>query len=59
MARQEPLTGELIDGICKVIADTNSCLSVTEIAKLLGDSIIPDIDSQNTKWKRLYNAFVS
>lgn len=59
MARQEPLTGELLEGICKVIADTNSGLSGTEIAKLLGDSSIPDIDSQNTKWKRLYNAFVS
>ncbi len=59
MARQEPLTGELLEGICRVIADTNSGLTGTEITKLLGDSNISDIDSLNTKWKRLYNAFVT
>ena len=29
----------------------------TEIGQILSNSKIPDIDSQNTKWKRLYSAF--
>lgn len=59
MTVQQKLSGELIESICKVIADTNTGLSGAEIAKLLGDSKIPDTDPQITKWKRLYNAFAN
>ena len=57
MAKQEPLKEEMIEGICKIIADTSMGLSGTEIGKLLADSKIPDTDPNLTKWKRLYNAF--
>ncbi|HAQ18271.1 MAG TPA: TIGR02391 family protein [Prolixibacteraceae bacterium] len=59
MAKQEPLKEELIEGICKIIAETNLGLSGTEIGKLLADSKITDTDPELTKWKRLYNAFAN
>ena len=52
-----PINSEILEMICKVIADTNKGLTGTEIGKKLGDCKIPDIDPSNTKWKRLYNAF--
>jgi uncharacterized protein (TIGR02391 family) len=57
MAKQEPLKEEMIEGICKIIADTSMGLSGTEIGKLLADSKIPDTNPDLTKWKRLYIAF--
>lgn len=59
MSKQQPLTEELIEGICKVIADTELGLTGTEIGKLLADSKIKDTDPNLTKWKRLYNAFAN
>ncbi|HVT84285.1 MAG TPA: TIGR02391 family protein [Chitinophagaceae bacterium] len=47
-----------LEGICKVIADTTSGLTGTEIGKILADCGIKDVDPLITKWKRLYNAFV-
>lgn len=52
-----PINSEILEMICKVIADTSKGLTGTEIGKKLGDCKIPDIDPVNTKWKRLYNAF--
>jgi len=57
MQKQPQLKSETLQSICKTIADTNDGLTGSEIALLLGNSNIPDIDSANTKWKRLYNAF--
>jgi uncharacterized protein (TIGR02391 family) len=57
MAKQEPLKEEMIEGVCKIIADTSMGLSGAEIGKLLADSKIPDTDPNLTKWKRLYNSF--
>jgi len=59
MAKQEPLKEELIEGICRIIGDTDKGLTGTEIGKLLLDSKIPDTDPSLTKWKRLYNAFAN
>ena len=60
MANKHPvLEPHLLESICKTIADTSTGLSGTEIAKILADSGIKDIDPTNTKWKRLYNAFVN
>lgn len=56
---EPPIKGEILESICKVIADTNDGLTGTEIRKILGDSRIEDVDPNNTKWKRLYNAFVT
>lgn len=48
----------VLEGICRTIADTGAGLTGTEIGQILRDSGIEDIDSLNTKWRRLYNAFV-
>src|SRR5688572_12866261 len=48
-----------LESICKTIAETNDGLTGTEIGKILSDSGIKDPDPSLTKWKRLYNAFVS
>ena len=53
------IDGSVLEGICKVIADTNSGLTGTEIAKFLAEVEIDDIDATNTKWKRLFNAFAT
>jgi uncharacterized protein (TIGR02391 family) len=45
-----------IEALCKILADTSSGLTGTEIAHFLGQAGIKDIDPTNTKWKRLYNA---
>ncbi len=59
MTRHQILTTQQIESICKTIADTNDGLTGSEIAKVLGDSRISDVDPLNTKWKRLYNAFIT
>ncbi len=47
-----------LEAIARVLGDTNTGLSGSDIGHLLSNSRIPDVDSSNTKWKRLYNAFV-
>lgn len=47
----------VLEGLCRSIGDTADGLTGTEIGQILSNSKIPDIDSQNTKWKRLYSAF--
>jgi hypothetical protein len=56
---QPPIEGSVLEGISKVLGDTANGLTGTEIGKFLQEVSIPDIDSTNTKWKRLYNAFVT
>jgi hypothetical protein len=55
----EPFSSQQIEAVSKVLADTNDGLSGSEIAFVLGDAGIPDVDAANTKWKRLYNAIAS
>ena len=50
-------SGQQIQAISKVLADTETGLTGAEIAHLLAECRIPDIDDSNTKWKRLANAF--
>jgi len=47
-----------LEAIAKVLGDTQTGLTGSEIANMLTRSEIPDVDPLNTKWKRLYNAFV-
>ena len=54
-----PIDGSVLEGICRVIADTHNGLTGTEIAKFLAEVDITDIDATNTKWKRLFNAFTT
>lgn len=53
-----PIEGSVLEGIAKTLGDTNNGLTGTEISKFLQEVNIPDIDPLNSKWKRLYNAFV-
>ena len=48
-----------LQAIAQVLADTESGLTGSQIGYLLRDSNIPDVDPTNTKWKRLFNAFIA
>jgi uncharacterized protein (TIGR02391 family) len=56
--RRPVFEAAVIEAICTKIADTHDGLTGTEIGALLTQCSIKDIDPQNTKWKRLYHAFV-
>ena len=47
-----------LESLSKAIADTDRGLTGTELGYMLSESKIKDVDPTNTKWKRLYNAFV-
>ncbi|GEN66261.1 TIGR02391 family protein [Chryseobacterium rhizosphaerae] len=51
-------TAQILEALCKTIADTSNGLTGSEIGYLLANVQIKDIDPANTKWKRLFNAFV-
>jgi len=48
-----------LEGICKVIAATEDGLTGSEIGKILLDVGLTDGFEHMTKWKRLYNSFIS
>lgn len=56
-AKQPPISSEILENICRVIADTDTGLTGTEIGRILAESMIQDTDPSLTKWKRLFNAF--
>lgn len=58
MNKENPIPSEVIENICRVIANTETGLSGTEIGMLLSESHIKDTDPTLTKWKRLFNALV-
>jgi uncharacterized protein (TIGR02391 family) len=47
-----------LEAIAKILADTNNGLSGTQLAQALLQTKIPDTSPDQTKWKRLFNAFV-
>lgn len=53
-----PFSPQHLEAICRVLADTETGLTGSEIGYLLQDCRIPDPDPAMTKWKRLFNAFV-
>jgi len=57
MEKQPSISSEVIENICRVIANTETGLTGTEIGRILAESLIQDTDPTLTKWKRLYNAF--
>ncbi|WEM45798.1 TIGR02391 family protein (plasmid) [Photobacterium sp. DA100] len=59
MAAIKSLDFSIIESICKLLGDTTSGFTGTEIGKLLYESGIEDIDSANTKWKRLNSALAN
>lgn len=57
MQKEVPIPSEVMENICKVIANTDTGLTGAEIGRLLAESLIEDTDPTMTKWKRLFNAF--
>lgn len=57
MEKHSALSSEVIENICRVIADTDTGLTGTEIGRILAESLIEDTDPTLTKWRRLFNAF--
>lgn len=57
MNRQEPISANILEGIAKILGDTSRGLTGSEIGHILQTAKLKDIDSSNTKWKRIYNAF--
>jgi uncharacterized protein (TIGR02391 family) len=53
-----PFDAQHLTSIAKILADTGTGLTGTQIGYLLRDCKIPDVTPQMTKWKRLFNAFV-
>lgn len=56
--RQVPFDQATVEAVAKVLGDTERGLKGAEIGHLLATCKIQDVDSMNTKWKRLYNALV-
>jgi uncharacterized protein (TIGR02391 family) len=48
-----------LEGLCKVIADTDNGLTGSEIGQILRQIRVIDVDPNNTKWKRLFNALAN
>lgn len=46
-----------LEGIAKILADTEQGLTGTELSKFIPEAGLVDVDPSNTKWKRLYNSF--
>lgn len=49
-------TEQQLESLCKIMADTNTGLTGSEIARVLAVMGIQDVDPHLTKWKRLFNA---
>lgn len=59
MARIEKLDFGAIESICRILGDTASGFTGSQIDKLLYEAKIEDIDPSNTKWKRLNSAIAN
>ncbi len=58
MNRLSPFSGQQLEAIARVLADTDTGLTGSEIDHILAECRVPDVSPEMTKWKRLYNAFV-
>ena len=58
MAGQQilPFKVSIIEGVAGVLGDTTTGLTGSQISQRLSQLGIRDVDPDNTKWKRLYNA---
>ena len=54
--KHEPFRSGDLEVVCKIIADTDTGLTGSEIAHTLTQINIVDTDPTVTTWKRLYNA---
>jgi uncharacterized protein (TIGR02391 family) len=55
--KRKCFTPAILEGIARILGDTEKGLSGSEIGRFLNQSQITDTDPTLTKWKRLYNAF--
>lgn len=53
-----PFDAQHLEAISRILGDTDTGLTGSEIGYLLQDCRIPDTSPDMTKWKRLFNAFV-
>lgn len=53
-----PIDSGTLEGIAKILADTEYGLTGSELSKYIPESDLKDVDPSNTKWKRLYNSFI-
>jgi len=58
MERVPVFNSQHLEAIARVLADTGSGLTGSQIGHILANCRIPDTSPDMTKWKRLYNAFV-
>src|SRR5437879_10634520 len=58
MERVRPFDAQHLTSIAKILAETVDGLTGSQIGYLLQDCKIPDVAPNQTKWKRLFNAFV-
>jgi uncharacterized protein (TIGR02391 family) len=58
MDRVPTFNPQQLTAIAKILGETGGGLTGTQIGYLLQDARIPDVSSDITKWKRLFNAFV-
>ena len=59
LRRYPRFTQAQLESISKALGDTNSGLTGSEIAWMLKQAHVDDVDPRNTKWKRLYNALIT
>ena len=57
--KERPFTQGQLERLAQALGETDRGLTGAEIGHNLQKARIPDVDPNNTKWKRLYNAFVS
>ncbi len=57
--REPPFEPGMLEALAKALGDTDHGLIGTEIGQILLTCRIPDTDPASTKWKRLFNAFVT
>ena len=58
MERLSPFNRQQLEAFAKILADTATGLTGSQIGYLLQDARIPDVSPKMAKWKRLFNAFV-
>lgn len=52
------IEANILESICKVVADTSQGLTGSELNKAIIDAKMIDVNPEMTKWKRLYNSCV-
>ena len=58
MSKIDPFSPQILEAVCRVIADTECGLTGTEISYLIQDCKLNDVSPTMTKWKRLFNTLV-